>query len=355
MPPFFSFIVPIYNVSHFIESGIDYLLNQSYKDFEIILVNDGSTDDSGKKCDYLSSIHENVHCFHQDNKGSGPARNLGIKRAKGRYIVFFDIDDRIEESLLKTCYDELNDKNFPDVFMFSYDSYDVKFKTLTQTVFADIQCLSNHDIRHIYVDHLLGLKKLNGFVWNKVYKRDFLVNNRLEFPSLLIQQDEVFNLHVYRKASSLVISSQILYHYIVYDNGNTRSRFIPERLNIYNTVKNEFLKLYNDWNLKDERMLVYVYRRFFNSIVETMNFNNTHKSSNLNFMEKNNELRMIITCDDTKDCIGHLEKLDAVPSEFFSKLYFKTIKKQNFRYYKMIRFFDKMIKSLKWIVKKHLI
>lgn len=351
MSHFFSFIVPIYNVSHFIESGIDYLLNQSYKDFEIILVNDGSTDDSGKKCDYLSSIHENVHCFHQDNKGSGPARNLGIKRAKGRYIVFFDIDDRIEESLLKTCYDELNDKNFPDVFMFSYDSYDVKFKTLTQTVFADIQCLSNHDIRHIYVDHLLGLKKLNGFVWNKVYKRDFLVNNRLEFPSLLIQQDEVFNLHVYRKASSLVISSQILYHYIVYDNGNTRSRFIPERLNIYNTVKNEFLKLYSDWNLKDERMLKYVYLRFFKSIIETLNFNNTHKSSLLSNAMREKDFDMVFECDETTDCVQKLKQLDAVPSGFFYKSYYQTIKSNNKIRYKCIRFTERIIKSVKWKIK----
>ena len=194
--PFFSIIIPIFNVSRFIDLGIEEILNQSYKDFEIILVDDGSTDGSGNHCDELASSHESISCYHQENLGAGPARNLGIKMSRGEYIAFFDIDDNVESNLLQVCHDELCAYGKPDVFMFSYDSYDVRYKTITSLVFERLVCSSNNEIRDNYVDHLLGLNKDNGFVWNKVYKRRFLIENNLELPDLLIQQDEVFNLKV---------------------------------------------------------------------------------------------------------------------------------------------------------------
>lgn len=351
---FFSVLIPIYNVSKFIDTGINYVLNQTFDDYEIILIEDGSTDDSGKMCDRLSSETSRIKCFHEENKGSGPARNLGIEKASGKYIVFYDIDDSIEQNLLQICYDELNKNNLPDVFMFSYDSFDQKYKTTTPVEFDSIVCNNNDEIKNIFIEHLLGIKKTNGFVWNKVYKKDFIQKNNLQFPDLIIQQDEVFNLSVYSKADSLVISPIILYHYIVYDKGNTRSRYIPNRLSIYNKVKESFLDLYKNWELNDSRMLVFVYRRFFNAIIETLNFNNTHKSSHMSAGERKQDLKMIIECEETHDCIKKLADLDAIPTEYFFKLYYKAIKDNNISFYQFIRFIDKSFKSLKWSIKKHL-
>lgn len=350
--PYFSIITPIYNVSRFIKNGIDCILSQTFSNYELILVDDGSTDNSGYICDEIGDMYDNVICIHQVNQGSGPARNNGIYNARGRYIVFFDIDDKIENSLLQTCYNELLKNNSPDVLMFSYDSYDEKLKTLNPVVFEKIVCRSNEDIKKNYVDHLLGINKPNGFVWNKVYKRNFLIKNNLIFPKLLIQQDEVFNLHVYSKAENLVILPIILYHYNVYNTGNTRSRYIPNRLSLYNTVKKEFLKLYQFWELEDKRMLIFVYRRFFNSIIVTLNFNNTHKESMMSSRERKRDLEMVLVCDETINCLDHLEKLDAVPKKLFPKLYFKALKRQNCTYFKMIRFSEKIIRSLKWTFKK---
>jgi len=350
--PFFSIIIPIYNVSRFIDLGISEILNQSYKDFEIILVDDGSTDSSGDQCDKLASCYENISCYHQGNLGAGPARNLGINKSRGEYIAFFDIDDKVESNLLQVCHDELCAYGKPDVFMFSYDSYDVRYKTITSLVFERLVCSSNNEIRDNYVDHLLGLNKDNGFVWNKVYKRQFLVENDIVLPDLLIQQDEVFNLKVYRKAQTLVVSPDILYHYYVYDKGNTRTRYIDNRLNIYKTVKNEFMSLYFDWHLEDKRMLEYVYGRFFRSIIETLNFNNIHIGSPLNKNERLNELQSIINDGEVQDCIIKMESLGIIPHWGFRKWYFEAIRDSDVVKYLFVRKLDLWLRALKNLIKR---
>ena len=352
--PYFSIIIPIYNVSRFIDSGIKYVLNQTFEDYEVILVDDGSTDGSDVMCDQLASENELIRVFHQSNAGSGPARNKGIDESRGKYIVFFDIDDSIEKTLLQECYEELSSNGFPEMLIFSYDSYDVKYKSLVTSVFEPIKCQSNDEIKSIYVDHLLGLKNLNGFVWNKVYSRSFLMKNEVKFPHLLIQQDEVFNVRAYQFLNSLLLSSRILYHYKVYDKGNTRSFFIPNRYEIHNTVKNEFLKLYSHWSLDDVRMLRYVYKRFYHSIVGSLNSFVSIDSTNRYYRERYNYMKLIMCCEETTDCISNLYTLDLVPTKFIPRLYFEAIEKRSILIYKVPYFLDRFVKSLKWIIKKRL-
>ena len=349
--PFFSIIIPIYNVSRFIDSGIKFVLNQTFKDYEVILVDDGSTDGSEVLCDSLASENELIRTFHQSNAGSGPARNKGIEESRGEYIVFFDIDDSIEESLLQECYDDLSSNGFPEMLIFSYDSYDVKYKSLVSSVFESIKCENNNDVKRIYVDHLLGLKNQNGFVWNKVYARSLLINSHIEFPAILIQQDEAFNQRVYRHTNSLLISPKVLYHYYVYDKGNTRSRYIANRFQIYNTVKNEFLSLYDYWSLDDERMLRFIYSRFFNSIVTAIN-------SHLGWGDDANnrkKIETILCCDETVDCISRMKSLGIVPVNFIPRLYYQAIKHQSVFFYEVIYLYGHFIKSAKWRIKKHFI
>lgn len=352
--PFFSIIIPIYNVSRFIDTGIKYVLNQSFKDYEVILVDDGSTDDSDVKCDRLAAENELIRTFHQQNAGSGPARNKGIEEARGDYIVFFDIDDSIEETLLQECYDDLCSNGFPEMLIFSYDSYDVKYKSLVASIFEPIKCENNNDVKRIYVDHLLGLKYHNGFVWNKVYSRSLLINNRIEFPALLIQQDEAFNQRVYRHISSLLISPKVLYHYYVYDCGNTRSRYIAERFQIFNTVKEEFLRLYDYWSLDDDRMLRFVYSKFFNSIILAIN---SHLEDEIN-KEKNSvnlKIATILCSEEAIDCISKMQSQHIIPQRIIPRLYYHAIKHQCVFLYKIVHWYDSKIKLIKWGIRKRLI
>ena len=94
-----SVIIPVYNVEDYLHYAIESLEKQTYKNFEIILVNDGSTDDSGKLCDEYSEKYSNVRVFHKENGGLSDARNFGLQYANGRYVAFVDSDDYIEKNM----------------------------------------------------------------------------------------------------------------------------------------------------------------------------------------------------------------------------------------------------------------
>ena len=123
-----SVIVPIYNVGNFIDKGIKNLLSQTFSDFEIILVDDGSTDDSYEKCLAWSKRDGRIRVLHQLNQGAGGARNTGIYNAKGEYIYFFDIDDEISNELLDHNVRIMQSKNV-DFVLFGYKSKDIKYGT----------------------------------------------------------------------------------------------------------------------------------------------------------------------------------------------------------------------------------
>ena len=95
-----SVVVPVYNVEKFLDRCMANLLSQTYKDYEILLIDDGSKDSSGALCDRYAAICDNVRVFHKDNGGLGSARNYGIKHAKGNYVCFIDSDDQVTKEYL---------------------------------------------------------------------------------------------------------------------------------------------------------------------------------------------------------------------------------------------------------------
>ena len=267
--PFFSVIVPIYNRVSFINSGINMLLNQSFKDYEIILINDGSTDGSAEICDEVA-IHEKVIVIHKKNDGPGLARNEGLDKARGEYICFFDIDDCVPADWLNRIYYHLENKDW-ELVIYGYRELNPICGTSTDFSFGDKRLETNNELREIYSECLSGMAFNNGFVWNKVYKRNFLFRNNIRFPNLRIQQDEVFNHYVYRKATQVKVISEILYDYYVYNEGTGRSAIIPNRIEIFKAVRASFLNLYNLWNLDDKKLLAYIHHRFVYNILYNKN------------------------------------------------------------------------------------
>ena len=102
-----SVIVPVYNVENYLEECVNSILNQTYENLEIILVDDGSKDSSGKMCDVFTQKYENVKCVHKENGGLSDARNYGIKYATGEYIVFIDSDDFIKENMIEKMLEKI--------------------------------------------------------------------------------------------------------------------------------------------------------------------------------------------------------------------------------------------------------
>lgn len=112
----FSLVVPVYNIEKYLYQCVNSIFNQTLKNYEVILINDGSTDNSGKICDEIASAHDNVTVIHKKN-GGYLMRNIGLTRAKGEYIVFIDSDDYIELGSLEKFQDQLEKSQKPDVMI----------------------------------------------------------------------------------------------------------------------------------------------------------------------------------------------------------------------------------------------
>lgn len=263
---FFSIITPIFNVSRFITRGLDCILSQDFRDFELILVDDGSSDASPKMCDRAAADDPRIRVIHQENAGVGAARNTGLDAARGEYILFFDIDDLLLPGALSILHALLS-KQHPDLLVFSYEEYDTLTGRTTPLRFHPARYQSNNELRDGWLDNLSGLRFNNGFVWNKAYRRDFIKEHKLHFERLSLQEDEVFNLTLYPLVRSTLVSDMILYRYFVYHSGNSNNNHISGRLDIYRRVRDAFLALAARWDIDDKRLPDYVHSRFYNGVI----------------------------------------------------------------------------------------
>ncbi len=301
--PKVSVIVGIYNVSSFLPKGLKNLENQTFHDFEVILVDDGSTDGSAEICDEIASYNNQVRVIHKKNGGLGSARNTGLDVARGKYIYFFDVDDCIKPSLLDYCVNQMEARTL-DILIFGFEAVSTGNKNSVETVsFKEHQINNNNELRDCYIDELLLIRNGNGFAWNKFYRKNFLNRYHLRFENQRIQQDEVFNLLVYPYVERAYISEEVLYTYYIYEKGNTRSRFVPDRFDIYVSIKEHFESLKRHWQLKDKRMDDYLQKRFWNNLILGIIPNLFHPDCPWNIRQKKKELKRIVSHPFTQQCL----------------------------------------------------
>lgn len=208
---FLSIIVPVYNVRKYLEQCINSLLDQKLVDAEIILVDDGSTDNSGEICDSFANRYPCIKVIHKENGGLSSARNTGINYATGDYVSFVDSDDWWNPeisvaNILKRVIAQ------PDVEMFQYSSLDYYegqgiFKRKEHDNLKNVRTDS---VEHYYQD-LLQNGNLEVSAATKIIKRSFLVDNNITFKEGLLSEDNEWILRLLRKLTSVVIIDEPLY------------------------------------------------------------------------------------------------------------------------------------------------
>lgn len=184
---FISIIVPVYNVAEYLNQCIESIINQTYTNFELILIDDGSTDNSGQICDDWANKKENIFVTHQSNHGLSYARNVGINNANGDYIVFLDSDDYwLSNNFLKDINTRLKITK-PDVLSFNFSKIfnvkktDIYFKN-TPTM---PEKLENLDSFKYLINNNLWI----ACAWNKIIKREFFSDNHLRFVNGITSED----------------------------------------------------------------------------------------------------------------------------------------------------------------------
>ncbi|MDT2820798.1 glycosyltransferase family 2 protein [Enterococcus devriesei] len=192
-----SIVVPVYNVETTIERAVQSLFENEYKNVEVLLIDDGSTDTSGTICDKLSKKSDNIYCYHKENGGLSSARNYGLKKVNGNFIAFLDSDDYY----LPGCIDRvMNDfqENDPDIVCFGLKKGKTEDESIELVEKKKIGCNTSEA-----VELLFRSKATDFYAWNKVFKRHLF--NDIEFPEGKLYEDMVPIYHAFKKAKTVDI------------------------------------------------------------------------------------------------------------------------------------------------------
>lgn len=210
-----SIIVPVYNTELYIEKCIRSIMEQTYKNIEIIIIDDGSTDKSGELVDKLKEEDERIYIFHNENRGVSYARNYGINMAKGDYIYCVDSDDYITNNTIEVLTDTII-KNGSDLVVCGYYNDYIEEKNVIRqndnTFFQEKILLTRDEYLNRMSEHIRSL--YYGVLWNKLYKRSVIKKHNLLFrEEISLGEDFLFNLDYLEHIENVIILPDYLYHH----------------------------------------------------------------------------------------------------------------------------------------------
>lgn len=215
-----SVIVPVYNSEEYVGKTIESILNQTLKEIQIILVDDGSTDNSGKICDEYAKKDERILVVHKINGGLADARNAGMKVATGKYMMFIDADDLFEQDSCEHMYNII-EENKVDYVIGNYQMMDNDGTKWPNSAFdpekyKDFK-LHIHDFKNSFF-------VMNSTAWNKIYRTQFLIDNKITFDVPAPAEDAYFTSVCYMKAVHGFYTSKVMYLYRNSPNSISKGR-----------------------------------------------------------------------------------------------------------------------------------
>lgn len=277
MTDLISIIVPCYNSEMTIKKCINSIMNQTYKNFEIICIDDCSKDRTFKILNELN-IDKVVLIHNKENKGVSFSRNLGILKAKGKYICFIDSDDTIDKNYLETLY----------VNILNYDA-DISITSLNGEIISDILK------KEKYISEYLLSNAVGGYVWNKMYKKE-LIRNITFREDIVMSEDLVFNVEVAMSANKIVYIDKKLYFHAIDNNESLSKSYLSDKklssINSYNRI----------FDLLDEKYLynykIAMYKMLVRLKSENVNFIKEYTSI-INNCIRERKLRKLVYCSKT--------------------------------------------------------
>ena len=206
----FSIIVPVYNSEKYLEVCIESIINQTYEEFELILVNDGSTDESPYICDKYNSSDDRIRVIHKKNGGVSSARNVGIDESKGQYLIFVDSDDYIEKNLLKEMNIALNKYEIESI-VHTINLQKNNYKK-DQKKSENRYIIHNDEIAS-YMPEFIKKRYINS-PCNKLYSKSLIEKNNIRFnEKISIGEDALFNYYYFENLKEYIVIDEVLYYY----------------------------------------------------------------------------------------------------------------------------------------------
>lgn len=251
-----SVVMPVYNAAAFIDDSIKSVLNQTYKQLELILVDDASKDNSLEICRRWEREDKRVRVIAlSENVGAGFARNAGIKAAGGDYLAFMDSDDVIEPDIYENAVNAVAGGIDTVVWGIKEEHYNGQGKKTFEKLIVpeNKHCENLSDARKEVLS--LESKTLFGYQWNKLYRMSVIKENGIEFEKAVLYEDFFFNVSFARHMNSISLLAQAGYHYKKQNQQSVTAKFVPEYFELSRRRVSEMLELYKSWGMADSHVI----------------------------------------------------------------------------------------------------
>lgn len=255
----FSVIIPVYNSSKYLNKCLDSLVNQKFKDIEIVVVNDGSCDNSRDIVESYVDKYDNIFLYNITNHGQSYARNYGLSKASGEYISFVDSDDYVDVDLFFEIHQMLKNKKY-DIVMFGYFAVDTKDNVLFNKKYSFVDNNNVSDVEYLFADPC---------PWNKVYKKKFLDKIDFRLPEGIIYEDYCYIPTLINYEPSIGYVDREFYYYVYSDSSTMRNA--------------EYKKKYEDLFIATEKLVNSFSRTKYREEVEYLVYYHFLYEGSLNF------------------------------------------------------------------------
>lgn len=302
----YSIIIPVYNCSKYLSRCIESIVNQQITNYEVILIDDGSTDESPEICDLYRKKYEWIKVIHQKNQGVSHARNTGLMHASGKYLLFLDADDYWNPNYIL----ELNEiiKATPEVELFNFGFFsDIENENLDtissdKIIYREIKYISHEEIKSDFINLWDNTMLYN--IWNKVYLRKIIIEHNIKFPNYNWGEDVEFNKLYLNQINTLYNSDQCYYHYVRERKGAATNSLNLESFNIRKKEFQEFNEYFESWGIDKSKYYEFSCRRYIERILGCIE--NVY-SANLNFMMRYKEVKKMINDSITNEALKYVE------------------------------------------------
>lgn len=260
-----SIVIPVYNVQDYIKKCLDTILSQTFSDLEIILVDDGSTDLSGRICDYYSENDKRIKVIHTANGGQSEARNVGIKNATSEWITFIDSDDYVSSDYIEYLYNLIQVHNA-----------DISIASFTYITPKKIIKHGNGEVALMDAKTAIRRMLLNeGFdmgVWGKMYRTEYF--NKYKFVSGKLFEDSLITYQIFSEASTIVFGAKDIYFYVNRKNSTVNGTFNIKKFDLIemNEEASKFIKhKFPDLSSEAHRRMIWAYFSTLNQVLSSTN------------------------------------------------------------------------------------
>lgn len=284
-----SVVVPIYNVENYLRHNLKSLHEQTYNDFEVLCINDGSTDGSQNIIDEFVKLDKRFKSFIKENGGLSDARNYGLKKAQGEYIMFIDGDDFVEKDMLEASVKHMDDDDL-DIFVFGYNQYYLE-KNTSEFISLDID-----DSVTSLKENKSILAKTPNAAWNKMYKKSLFIDNGITYPYGYRHQDLGTTAKLLYLANKIGYENKAYYNYLV-DRPNNITRMVDD-------------KIYHIIDMCEEIVSYYIEKEYFDEVYDELYY-----LVNTNLIKS---LRKAMTLGDKKFVLKFIDDVFRFRKKYFS-------------------------------------